>query len=122
MTNYSINYYTSTDYDKKLKLDMNYIKKEILTEQKTRDGRNRKLYMKFSMKANGITVTNMTKERYIEYWKGQYLNHLDMFEQIEKTIEEKFNKGLTSKETMIKLIQQSTDREKEKKENLKLLI
>lgn len=122
MNFYFKNYFTSTDYNKKIKLDIAYIKRELLAEQKTRDGRNRKLYIKFSRILNGVTVIDLTKEKYIEYWKGQYIRHPEMFKQIEKTIEEKFENGLISKEKMIQLIKQGNDSEQEKKQNLKLLM
>lgn len=122
MNFYFKNYFTSTDYNKKIKLDIAYIRRELLAEQKTRDGRNRKLYIKFSRILNGVTVIDLTKEKYIEYWKGQYIRHPEMFKQIEDVIEEKFENGLISKEKMIKLIKQGNDSEQEKKQNLKLLM
>ena len=102
-----------------LQKDLNYIKNDIIAKQHNGN------YCKFSKLLDAISISDFTLEYYLKYWtsssKSRKLTEEDIA-QIELTILEKFMNGLTDKDTMINLIKNSSDCEKEKTKYLNLMI
>ena len=117
------------DVNKKLRRDLAYIKKDLISKQLQKDIREdshededeKEKYVKFSKILGAVTVVNMTKKQYKRYWESQYKPYPEKYKIILEAIEEKFKSGLTTQEEMINIISLSKDAESEKKRAIKLL-
>jgi len=109
-----------------LQRDINFINSEIIAQND--DG----TYTKYSNALKAVSVIGMTKENYVDFWtkqynKPKYANEQLSDEEKERlatiltVVEEKFESGLTDKNTMINLIQSSNDYTKDKMHALELL-
>lgn len=120
------NFLTEEDISKKLKRDLQYIKDDIIAEQKDKTPSDNEdevdRYIKFSTIINAVTVINMTKAQYKKYWITQYQDRPDKLDIILSAISKKFQNGLTDKDKIIKLIVYSKDSNTEKINALKALV
>lgn len=100
------------DKNKQLEKDLKYIKEDILAYQKNG------LICKICKPLNCITVTNMTKDRYLRYWQNNYKSKQDhesgRFDQITKACEDKLLNGMHSLDEVIETELNSKDSKKEK--------
>lgn len=99
------------DKNKELEKDLKYIKGEILAYQKNG------LICKICKPLSCITVTNMTKDRYLKYWQNNYKGkrvHKSRFDQITKACEDKLLNGMHSLDEVIEIELNSKDSKKEK--------
>lgn len=100
------------DKNKQLEKDLKYIKEDILAYQKNG------LICKICKPLNCITVTNMTKDRYLRYWQNNYKSKQDhesgRFDQITKVCEDKLLNGMHSLDEVIETELNSKDSKKEK--------
>lgn len=100
------------DKNKQLEKDLKYIKEDILAYQKNG------LICKICKPLNCITVTNMTKDRYLRYWQSNYKSKQDhesgRFDQITKACEDKLLNGMHSLDEVIETELNSKDSKKEK--------
>lgn len=94
----------------RLNKDIRYIKKDLITQIK--EGKDE--YCKFSKPLNAICILSFTKNSYIKYWTQLYLHYPKEQETITEVCNEKFENGLTPKETMIKLVENSNDNTQDK--------
>lgn len=113
------------DIKKTLNQDLRYIKNDIIAMQldknKCCEEDEVDKYVKFSRILKTVTVINLTKKQYKNYWNTQYKDYPLELNLIMQEIEEKFKNGLTSREDMIQLIENSDDYESEKRNALKVL-
>ena len=106
----------SDDLNIHINNDINYIKNDILAKQ------SNKKYCKYSRHARSITVTNMTYDKYVEYWTstGNARKYpKEAIDLIKETINNKFKSGLISLKSMIELELNSNDREDVKQDIIK---
>lgn len=100
------------DKNKQLEKDLKYIKEDILAYQKNG------LICKICKPLSCITVTNMTKDRYLKYWqnncKGKQDHESGRFDQITKACEDKLLNGMHSLDEVIEIELNSKDSKKEK--------
>lgn len=100
------------DKNKQLEKDLKYIKEDILAYQKNG------LICKICKPLNCITVTNMTKDRYLRYWQNNYKSKQDhelgRLDQITKACEDKLLSGMHSLDEVIEIELNSKDSKKEK--------
>lgn len=100
------------DKNKQLEKDLKYIKEDILAYQKNG------LICKICKPLSCITVTNMTKDRYLKYWQNNYKGKQDhesgRFDQITKACEDKLLNGMHSLDEVIEIELNSKDSKKEK--------
>lgn len=106
--------------------DLIYIENEIIAMQPqinelAEDEDEKYRYVKFSRALNAVSAINLTKKQFKNYWKTLYKNSPEKLEIILNKIDEKFEKGLISKEEMIKKIEESKDYESEKRLAIKAL-
>lgn len=104
-------------YDKFLD-DVEYIQNDIITLLP--NGK----YIRFSRLLKQVSVMDFTKNDYIRYWNTRYIRNgkeTKYYRDIIKEVEIKFESGLTSLDTMIKLISNSNDNTPDKPKALKLL-
>lgn len=96
---------------KKLQEDLKYIKLEVIAKQKNGN------YCKYSRLAHCITVVDITKQKYLDYWisslKAKNISNSDL-KLIEKAVENKFNTGLYNLDKLVELELKSKDTKKEK--------
>ena len=75
------------DKNKQLEKDIKYIQEDIIAYQKNG------LICKISKPLNCITVTNLSKDKYIKYWQTGYKGKRDVesgrFDQITRACEDK---------------------------------
>lgn len=126
-----MNYTDLIDINKKTIRDLEYIKNDIIAEQEvtgkifneiTGKMEKEKLYVKFSRIINAVTIINMPKKQYVNYYKTQYKDYPDKLESILQAIEEKFENNLISANEMLIKILRSNDVDSEKKAAIKNLI
>lgn len=113
-------------FQRQFENDIKYIEKEIIAIQPEVDlwATNKEdmfKYVKFSRPLNCVSIINLTKKQYKNYWKSLYKDHPEQLEIIMQKVEEKFNSGLISAAEMIEKIKQSKDSENEKKLAIKAL-
>lgn len=100
------------DKNKQLQKDLEYIKEDILAYQKNG------LICKVCKPLKCITVTNMTKERYLKYWENNYKSKQDQesgrTEQIISACQEKLLNSMHSLDEVIEIELNSKDSKKEK--------
>lgn len=100
------------DKNKQLQKDLKYIEEDILAYQKNG------LICKICKPLSCITVTNMTKDRYLKYWQNNYKGKQDhesgRFDQITKACEDKLLNGMHSLDEVIEIELNSKDSKKEK--------
>lgn len=94
--------------------DLNFIKNEIIAKQV--DGN----FLKYCEPIKAVTITGLSKQQYINYWKVKYKNTEDV-DRIVNCCKDKLENGLTDTQTMINLIKYSKDLPKEKTKAIKLL-
>lgn len=109
--------YQPFDINRKKKEDLEYIKGEIITDISLPYVET-KCYMKYSKLLKAFSILNLTKKQYINFWKSVYKSYPEEWKEILQAIEDKFSNGLTSKENMIKLINNSHDSKREKRRAL----
>ena len=126
-----MNYTDLIDINKKMARDLEYIKNDIIAEQEvtgkifnenTCKMEKEKLYVKFSRIINAVTIVNMPKRQYINYWKTQYKDYPDKLEKVLQAIEDKFENNLITNKEMTIIILRSDDFESEKKTAIKNLL
>lgn len=126
-----MNYTDLIDINKKMARDLEYIKNDIIAEQEvtgkifnenTCKMEKEKLYVKFSRIINAVTIVNMPKRQYINYWKTQYKDYPDKLEKVLQAIEDKFENNLITNKEMAIIILRSDDFESEKKTAIKNLL
>lgn len=97
-------------------VDLKFIENEIICLQK--DGN----YCKYCTPLKAISVTGLTKEQYLGYWKARYKNFSKEDVNIILTkCKDKLQNGLIDKKEMIDLVIKSKDSKKEKLKILDLL-
>ena len=111
---------------KQFENDLKYIDKEIIAKQLEEDlyasNKEEKIkYIKFSRPLNAVSIVNLTKKQYKNYWGSLYKEHSKHYEMIMEKIDEKFSNGLITAEEMIEKIKKSKDSETEKINAIKLL-
>lgn len=94
--------------------DIKYIKNELIAKQPNGN------YCKFSKMLNAVSVFNLTKDQYINYWKKLYKN-TPYLKEILNLCNLKLQEGLVSVPDMIELINKSSDNTSDKEASLKLL-
>ena len=95
--------------------DLNHIKNDLLT--KLHNGQ----YIRFSRALNAVSALDITKDKYISYWKNIYVKHDEYLDTILEACEEKFKNGLISNEEMLILVNSSKDRTTDKTKAISLL-
>lgn len=113
-----------SDINKKIERDKRFIKSEIICKQLSKnkkDNEDDEKYIKFSRTLNAVSVINLTKKQYDNYWITQYKDSPEQLKIILETINDKFANGLTSAERMIHLVENSTIIGREEIEALNLL-
>lgn len=100
------------DRNKELQKDIKYIQEDIIAYQKNG------LICKWCKPINCITVTNMTKDRYIKFWQNAYKTKQDKesgrFDKITQVCLDKLENGMTDLDIIIDLESKSKDLEKSK--------
>ena len=109
--------YQPFDINRKKKEDLEYIRNEIITDISSY-GIKPKYYMKYSRLLKAFSILDLTQKQYINFWKSVYKSYPEEWKEILQAIEDKFSNGLTSKENMIKLINNSHDSKIEKRRAL----
>ena len=108
-------YLTSEEtVQKNIEEDLKYIEKEKIAHQANGG------YCKISDVLKCITVENMTKEKYMEYWFRQYKNETDQ-KRIREVIDKKFKESILPLEEAIEVTKNSKDNLKEKQRLLKVI-
>lgn len=92
----------------KFDIDIKYIQNSIMTQQPNGN------YMKFSTILNAVTVMNVTRESYINYWSNKYKNEPEYQSAIIEECNNKLATGLLPLDGMIHKIKTSKDYTKEK--------
>lgn len=113
-------------FQRQFENDLKYIQKEIIAIQPEVNFLASNIdemfkYVKFSRPLNAVSIINLTKKQYKNYWGSLYKEHSQYFDIIMEAIEEKFNNGLISAEEMIEKIKKSSDSETEKKNAIEAL-
>lgn len=108
-------YLTSEEtVQKNIEEDLKYIENEKIAHQANGG------YCKISDVLKCITVENMTKEKYMEYWFRQYKNETDQ-KRIMEVIDKKFKESILPLEEAIEVTKNSKDNLKEKQRLLKVI-
>ncbi len=108
-------YLTSEEtVQKNIEEDLKYIENEKIAHQANGG------YCKISDVLKCITVENMTKEKYMEYWFRQYKNETDQ-KRIREVIDKKFKESILPLEEAIEVTKNSKDNLKEKQRLLKVI-
>lgn len=100
--------------------DLDYIHREIIS--KTNKSTGEKTYIKFSRILNAVSIIGGPKSQFEKYWSSKYQKRPEEHKQIMEAIQDLFEDGLTPPEKMIKLIENSNDRQSEKDLAISLLI
>lgn len=79
-------------------------------------------YCKYSKEIKAVSVYDMPKKVYINYWVNLYSRRPKQYlSEIKKTATDKLENGCISADCMIKLIESSKDRQSEKDNAISLL-
>lgn len=113
-------------FQRQLENDLKYIDKEIIAIQPevnflALNTDEMFKYIKFSRALNAVSIINLTKKQYKNYWNTIYKEHPEALSIIMDKIEDKFKNGLISTEEMAEKIMKSKDVELEKKAAIKAL-
>lgn len=98
----------------KYKSDLLFIKNEIICKQP--DGN----YCKYSLPLRAVSVYNLSKDTYINYWVKQYKN-TKYLNNIISACNNKLDNNLTSVDKMIQLVQISKEKTEEIDKIIKVL-
>lgn len=100
------------DKNKQLEKDIRYIQEDMIAYQKNG------LICKVSKPLNCITITNLSKDRYIKYWQTGYKGKRDVesgrFDKITKACEDKLLNNMYSLDKIIEIELSSKDLDSEK--------
>ena len=88
--------------DISLEKDILYIKNDIVTQQPNGN------YMKFSRLLQAVTIDDMPRSKFVEYWTKRYSNKEDV-NTILEVLNNHLDNELTSIDEMIELVKASAD-------------
>ena len=103
------------DIDKRVERDLAYIRTEIIARQI--DGN----LCKWSRPLNAVAIVGLTDKQYMDYWRKQYKYYPEYLDELLVACYDKLSNGLTPRQTLITMIQNSNDFESEKEKAIKAL-
>lgn len=106
---------SETNEEYNLDKEIEYINNEIIAKQVNGN------YCKYSKLLHAVSIMDLTEEQYIKYYMSKAKTKSVDMDKILEAIHDKLYNNLTDTETMIKLIEESKDRDSEKRKAIELL-